>query len=120
LTLRAFLRQLKISALAVWVGARDPEVSLAARVFGLCVAAYAFSPIDLIPDFIPVLGLLDDVILVPLGVWMFIKMVGPKRHALHLAKAAVLAKKPVSKVGAFTVVSIWAICALALVWTIRR
>ncbi len=114
------LRQLKISALAVWIGARDPDVFVLTRLFGLGVAAYAFSPIDLIPDFIPVIGLLDDMILIPIGVWLFIRMVGRARHARHLAEAALIAQKPVSKAGAFAVVALWAVCAAFSAWLIWR
>jgi uncharacterized membrane protein YkvA (DUF1232 family) len=114
LNIKSILRQLKVSALAVWIGARDPTVPLAARLFGLSIAAYAFSPIDLIPDFVPIIGLLDDMIIIPAGVWIFIRLVGKKRHANHLAQAASIAEKPVSKVGALAVILVW-ICAGAVV-----
>ena len=97
----------------MWIGARDPQVRLGVRLFGLAVAAYAFSPIDLIPDFIPVLGLLDDLILVPLGVWLFVRMIPAELHARHRAQAEALSEKPISLAGAATVVLIW---LLALVW----
>ena len=70
--LRRAARHLKAEALTVWFAARDPRTPLAARVLAACVAAYAFSPIDLIPDVIPVLGLLDDLILVPAGIWLVV------------------------------------------------
>jgi uncharacterized membrane protein YkvA (DUF1232 family) len=120
LSVRTILRQLKVSAIAVWIGARDPIVPLAARVFGLCVAAYAFSPIDLIPDFIPIIGLLDDMIIIPVGVWIFIRLVGKARHADHLAQAASIAEKPVSTVGALAVILIWICSGAAVVWHFAR
>jgi uncharacterized membrane protein YkvA (DUF1232 family) len=116
LNVRSVLRHLKVSAIAVWIGARDPSVPLAARLFGFCVAAYAFSPIDLIPDFIPIIGLLDDMIIVPAGVWMFIRLVGKARHANHLAQAASIAEKPVSKMGALAVILIWICSGAAVAW----
>src|SRR4028119_904 len=62
---------------AAWLAARDPRCPWYARAFGLFVTAYALSPVDLIPDFIPVLGLLDDALLIPLGLWLFIKLLPP-------------------------------------------
>jgi uncharacterized membrane protein YkvA (DUF1232 family) len=81
------------------------------------VAAYALSPIDLIPDFIPVLGLLDDALPIPLGVWLFEKMVPPGLMAEHRATAAIAAERPVSLWGVLIVVAVWALAAW-LVWTL--
>jgi uncharacterized membrane protein YkvA (DUF1232 family) len=119
---RARLHELRISAHAVWIGARDPEVPLPARIFGMAVAAYALSPIDLIPDFIPVLGLLDDLILIPLGVWLFLKMIPAELHARHRAEAETASQKPVSRTGAMLVVLLWALAALwlgSILWSMR-
>ena len=71
---RGRLRALKREALTVWCVARHPRLPWAVRGLALGVAAYAFSPIDLIPDVIPVLGLLDDLLLVPMGVWAVLKL----------------------------------------------
>ena len=122
MTWRARLRELKLSAHAVWIGARDPAVPLAVRLFGLAVAAYAFSPIDLIPDFIPVLGLLDDLMLVPLGIWLFIRLIPPDLHAAHRALAKDAALRPTSRGGAFVIVAVWLIAAIwlgGLLWSAR-
>lgn len=100
--------------MAVWIGARDPDVPILVRLFGLAVAAYAFSPIDLIPDFIPILGLLDDVILIPLGVWLFTRMIPPALHARHRAEAERASEKPVSRWGAIAIVAIWIALAVWL------
>ena len=116
MTLGQRLRALRVSAHAVWIGARDPEVPLGVRLFGLAVAAYAFSPIDLIPDFVPVLGLLDDLIIVPLGVWLFVRMIPAALHARHRAEAETAADQPVSKAGAFTIVVIWLILFIWVAW----
>lgn len=70
MTLRTWARALKRDAHAVWLLARDPRTPWYAKAVALVVAAYALSPIDLIPDVIPVLGYLDDVILVPAGLWL--------------------------------------------------
>jgi uncharacterized membrane protein YkvA (DUF1232 family) len=113
-TFRGWLHSMKVSAHAVWIGARDPEVALPVRLFGLFVAAYAMSPIDLIPDFIPILGLLDDVILVPLGVWLFVKMIPPALHARHLAEAQAAGARPISRTGAVMIALVWTLVALWL------
>jgi uncharacterized membrane protein YkvA (DUF1232 family) len=107
MTVRERLHALRISAHAVWIGARDPQVPRLVRLFGFLVAGYAMSPIDLIPDFIPVLGLLDDLILVPLGVWLFVRMIPPELHARHRAEAEAASLKPVSKVAAAFIILIW-------------
>jgi uncharacterized membrane protein YkvA (DUF1232 family) len=116
------LRSLRIGAHAVWIGARDPAVPLPVRLLGWAVAAYAFSPIDLIPDFIPVLGLLDDLILVPLGIWLFVRLVPPALHARHRAEAETAAAKPVSRWAALVIITIWIVVAIwlgALLWSAR-
>jgi uncharacterized membrane protein YkvA (DUF1232 family) len=92
------------------------------RIFGWIVAAYALSPIDLIPDFIPILGLLDDAILVPLGVWLFGKMIPPALHARHLAQAEAAEARPISRTGAILIAVIWCLAALwlaSLFWATR-
>ena len=68
------LLALKREALVVWLAGRDLRTPWLCRLVALAVAAYAFSPIDLIPDFIPVLGLLDDLLLVPAGVWLALRL----------------------------------------------
>src|SRR6476619_3917116 len=70
----ARLRVLKRESLVVWYAARDPRLPWPVRLLALAVAAYALSPIDLIPDFIPVLGYLDDLVLVPLGIALVVKL----------------------------------------------
>ncbi len=71
-------KRLKTELYAIYLACRDPRVPWYARAFAACVVGYAFSPIDLIPDFIPVLGYLDDLILIPLGIALVIKMIPPK------------------------------------------
>ena len=84
------------------------------------MAAYAFSPIDLIPDFIPVLGLLDDLIIVPLGVWLALRMISPSLLAEHRAEAARLAERPVSRAAAVAIAAIWVSSAAFLGWLFLR
>ena len=75
MSLRTWARTLRRDAHAVWLAGRDPRTPWYAKVLALAVAGYAFSPIDLIPDFIPVLGYLDDLLLVPAGLWLTLKLV---------------------------------------------
>jgi uncharacterized membrane protein YkvA (DUF1232 family) len=81
---------------AIYLAARDPRVPWYARALALCVAGYAISPLDLIPDFVPVLGYLDDVIVVPLGILAVVKLTPPEVMAEHRALAAAVQDRPVS------------------------
>ncbi|MGE0559982.1 MAG: YkvA family protein [Burkholderiales bacterium] len=74
-TLRRWAKLLKSDVVALWFAYRNPLTPWYARLFAVLVVAYAFSPIDLIPDFIPVIGLLDDAILLPVGIWLALKLV---------------------------------------------
>ena len=73
--LKRWARALKRDVIALWLAARDPRVPLAAKLVAGAVAAYALSPIDLIPDFIPVLGYLDDLLIVPAGIWLALRLI---------------------------------------------
>ena len=108
------LRALKREALTVWCIARHPRLPWAVRGLALAVAAYAFSPIDLIPDFIPVLGLLDDLLLVPLGVWAVLKLAPADVVAEARARAAALADRPVSRTAAALIALLWLAAMAAL------
>lgn len=104
--LRAWARALKREVAALSLAARDPRTPLAAKAVALVVAAYALSPIDLVPDFIPVLGLLDDLLLVPLGVLLAVRLVPPELMAEFRAEAA-RHERPVSYAGAVAIVLLW-------------
>jgi len=106
---------LKREALVVYYAARDPRLPWHVRVLALAVAAYALSPIDLIPDFIPVLGYLDDLVLVPLGVALVVKLTPDDVLGDARERAAHAAHRPVSRVAAVVIVLLW-IAAVALVW----
>ena len=86
--LRAWAGGLKCEVAAVAGAARDPRMPLAAKLLAMAVAANALSPIDLIPDVIPVLGMLDDLLLVPAGLWLVIRLIPPEVLAAHRAAAA--------------------------------
>lgn len=113
--MKGTLHRLRVEAHALWLAARDPATPTAAKIVAFLVAAYALSPIDLIPDFVPVLGLLDDLVIVPAGVWLVRRMIPPALHARHLAEAEAAAARPVSRGGIAIVVALWLIAAL-LAW----
>lgn len=112
---------LKSQALTVWFAARDPALPLGLRLLALAIAAYAFSPIDLIPDVIPVLGLLDDLVLLPLGIALLVRLTPPQVMARARAQATVAAAQPVSRMAAVVVVAVWLLLVVAAVgwWRAR-
>ena len=110
---RDLAHRVRVDAHAVWLAARDRRTPWYARGWGWLVAAYALSPIDLIPDFVPIIGMVDDVLLVPIGVWLFLRMVPEALFAEHRAAAESASHRPISRVGAVLVVAVWlAIAAL--------
>lgn len=100
---------------ALYLAGRDPRVPWYAKALALLVAAYALSPIDLVPDFIPVLGYLDDLILVPLGILLVVRLIPADIMAEHRA-AAQSQRRPVSRAAAFAVVLLWAVCLVTAGW----
>jgi len=113
---KAWARRLKRDVHAVWLAARHPATPRTAKLLALAVAAYALSPIDLIPDFIPVLGYLDDLILVPLGILLVTRMVPPAVMAECRARAEAAAQRPRSFGGAAVIVALWLAAAALLLW----
>lgn len=105
-------RRLKRDVVALWLAARDRRTPLAAKIVAGSVAAYALSPVDLIPDFIPVLGYLDDLIIVPLGIVWAVRLVPPRLMAEYRAAAAQRQGRPVSRLGLLAVVVIWIVAAM--------
>ncbi len=106
---RSWARLVKRDVIALWLAARDPRVPLAAKLVAGLVAAYALSPIDLIPDFIPVLGYLDDVVLVPLGILLAVRLI-PVPVMEDLRQRASSRQKPVSKWGMVAIIALWVVC----------
>lgn len=115
-------RQLKAETYAIYLAYRDPRVPWYARLFVACVVGYAFSPIDLVPDFIPILGYLDDLILVPVGIALALKMIPPAVMAECREKAqGVMAQgKPVNRTAAIAIVAIWLLLAAWVVVLVVR
>ena len=101
---------------AVWLASRDRRTPWYAKTLALAIAAYALSPIDLIPDFIPVLGYLDDLIIVPLGILLVIKLIPAELMAEFRAEAVRREGAPSSMIAALVIVTIWISAAALLLW----
>lgn len=110
------VRQLKSETYTLYLAYRDPRVPWYAKAFAALVVAYAFSPLDLIPDFVPILGYLDDLLLVPLGIVLALKMIPPEVLEEHRAEARLRLQegRPVNRTAAVIIVALW-ILTLALV-----
>jgi uncharacterized membrane protein YkvA (DUF1232 family) len=119
-SIRDRLVDLKRQALTVYYAARDPAMPWHVRLLALCVAAYAFSPIDLIPDFIPVLGLLDDLLLIPLGVVLVAKLTPAPVWDSAKERARASAEKPVSRAAMAVIAAVWIAALGALAWWALR
>lgn len=115
-------RALKREVYALYLAVRDPRCPWYAKVFAGLVVAYAFSPIDLIPDFIPVIGYVDDLILVPLGIAVAIRLIPPTVLADSRAEAGrvLAAGKPVNRIAAVVIVAIWLLLAASAAWLVYR
>ena len=114
--LKNWAKEMKKNVLVVYFAARHKDTPLFAKLLAGLVAAYALSPIDLIPDFIPVLGYLDDVILLPLGIALVIKMIPPDVISECKSQAEKQAQAPKSRIAAVIIVLIWlaAVCLIVL------
>ena len=115
--LKRWARRLKAEVYALYLAYKDPRVPLYARVFAAVVVGYAFSPVDLIPDMIPVLGYLDDLVLVPLGVALAVRMIPAPvlAECRERAREVMAGGKPINRIAAAVVVTVWiALAALAV------
>jgi uncharacterized membrane protein YkvA (DUF1232 family) len=104
---RSQAKRLKRDAYALYFVARDPRTPWYARALAAAVVAYALSPFDLIPDFVPVLGYLDDLVIVPLGIALVFRLVPRAVLAECRARAEVVADHPISRVGAAFMIAVW-------------
>jgi uncharacterized membrane protein YkvA (DUF1232 family) len=114
--LKAWARNLKRDSHAIYLASRDPRVPWYAKALAMAVAAYALSPIDLIPDFIPVVGYLDDLVIVPLGIWLVVSLIPGEVMAECRAKADAAGQRPVSRAGMIAVIAVWIAGAILLGW----
>lgn len=112
-TIKAKAKQLKQQTITVYFAARDPRMPFLVRILAVLIAAYALSPIDLIPDFIPIIGLLDDIVIIPLGLALVIHLTPSDIMDSARLKAEKVSEKPINYRAAFFVVIIW---FLLLTW----
>ena len=116
--LKEWARIIKRDVHALYLASRDPRVPWYVKALAVAVAAYALSPIDLIPDFIPVLGYLDDLIIVPLGIVLVVWLIPPAIMEEHRERASNAKERPLSRAGAVFVIGIWIAAAVLAGWVI--
>jgi len=117
-SIKAWARNLKRDSVALYLASRDPRVPWYAKALAIAIAAYALSPIDLIPDFIPVIGYLDDLILLPFGIWLAISLVPDEVMAECRANASAVLQRPISRAGMIAIIALWIAGVLALAWAV--
>jgi uncharacterized membrane protein YkvA (DUF1232 family) len=116
LRLKNWARVLRRDAHAIRLASRDPRMPWTVKFLAIAVAGYALSPIDLIPDFVPVFGYLDDLIIVPLGIWLVIALIPEDVMREYRAMASAAAQRPVSNAAAIIIVALWISGAALLGW----
>ena len=114
--LREWTRTIKRDVVALYIAARDPRVAWYVKLAAAVIAAYALSPIDLIPDFIPVLGYLDELIILPIAIFLVIKMIPAPLMEEFRAEAERRAERPVSRIAAAMIIGLWIAAAAFLLW----
>jgi uncharacterized membrane protein YkvA (DUF1232 family) len=114
--LREWASLIRRDVVALYLAAGDPLVPRRVKVLAAAVTAYALSPIDLIPDFIPVLGYLDDLLIVPLGMWLVVRLMPPRIMAQYRIAAAAATSQPTGTAGAVAVIVVWTALTAAACW----
>lgn len=117
---KKWAKAIKRDVVALWIAARDPRTPIAAKIAAGAVAAYALSPIDLIPDFIPVLGYLDDIVLVPFGIMLAVRLVPDALMTEFRNRASRQDAKPRSRAGLMVIVFLWVATAVWGGWYAYR
>ena len=118
--LAAWARSIKRDVHAVYLASRDPRTPWYAKAVAIGVVAYALSPIDLIPDFIPVLGQLDELVILPAGIWLVVRLIPPDVMNEHRAAAIAAEHIPRSMAGAVAIVAIWILLTVGAGWIAYR
>lgn len=118
--LNGWARSIKRDVHALYLAARDPRVPWYAKALALAIAGYALSPIDLIPDFVPVIGYLDDLLIVPLGIALVVWMIPMEVMAEHRAAALLAGDRPVSRTAAFIIILIWIVAIAGSGWFLAQ
>jgi uncharacterized membrane protein YkvA (DUF1232 family) len=101
---------------AVYLAAFDPRVPWYVKILAATVAGYALSPIDLIPDFIPVVGYLDDFVIVPLGIWLVVSLIPDQVMTECRARADEVGQRPLSRAGMIAIIVAWIVAAMIFGW----
>jgi uncharacterized membrane protein YkvA (DUF1232 family) len=115
---REWVERLKRDTMALYYASRDPRTPLAAKLLAAAIVAYAVSPIDLIPDFIPVLGLLDDLVLLPLGMWLVLRLIPDDVMAESRVRAGEALERPQGRTAAVVIVLVWLGAAALCGWVV--
>jgi uncharacterized membrane protein YkvA (DUF1232 family) len=116
--MKIWARRLRRDSHAIYLASRDPRVPWYVKILAVAVAGYALSPIDLIPDFIPVVGYLDDLIIVPLGIGLVVSLIPKEIMVECRAKADEAGQRPVSRAGMIAIIMVWIAAAAILGWMI--
>ena len=114
--IKSWARDLKRDGHAIYLASRDPRVPWYAKALAVAVAGYALSPIDLIPDFIPIIGYLDELILLPLGIWLVVSLIPHEVMVEYRARADEAGQRPTSRAGMVAIILLWIAGALMLGW----
>ena len=117
---KTWAKNLKRDIGALWLAARDPRTPRLAKILAIALVAYALSPIDLIPDFVPVLGMLDDIVIVPLGILLLLRLLPAELMQKLRAEATRLGRLPASRSGMVAIAAIWVIAVLAAALWLAR
>lgn len=116
--LRRWADEITRDVYAIHLARHDPRVPWYAKALAVCVAAYAVSPIDLIPDFIPILGYADELVVLPLGIVLVVKMIPRAVMAEYRAQAAASLERPAGGAAAAVIVAIWIVLAVTTGWAV--
>ena len=114
--LRNWARLMKRDVIALWIAARDPRTPVLAKIVAAAIAAYALSPIDFIPDFIPVFGYIDDVIIVPVGIFLAVRLIPPSLMKEFRESSSQRLQRPSSTAGFVFILVLWLVAASLLFW----
>ena len=112
--LKIWAQALKRDVFALWIAARSARTPWIAKLIAGSVAAYAFSPIDLIPDFIPIIGYLDDLIIIPVGIALVVRLIPAQLMAEFRTEALLISDRPMSYAAAAVVVVVWTVVLVVL------
>lgn len=114
--IKTWARNLKRDAHAIYLASRDPRVPWHAKALAIAVAAYALSPIDLIPDFVPVVGYLDELLILPLAIWLVVRLIPAEVMVECRARATEAGQRPTSRAGMAAIIGLWIAGALTFGW----